>query len=83
MEEREVRKGDKVVLRLKPHVSAIGITPELRAFDGSTFRVKRVKQIKAKQEHARVVYGIYYELRGCESALGVPFSILREWLLPV
>lgn len=82
MDEREVHKGDKVVLRLRA-ASSSGITPGLRALDGRTFRVKRVKQIKTRREHAPAAYGIYYELRGCESALGVPFAILRERLLPV
>ena len=81
MEELELNKGDKVKLRLGT-VASFGITPGLRALDGRTYRVKRVKQIKARREQAPAVYGIYYELKGCESAAGVPFAILKEWLRP-
>ena len=78
--EREVSKGDKVVLRLR-QVAAPGITPELRKLDGKTYRVKRIRTVKAAG--ASTNRGTYYELKGCESDLGVPFAVLREWLLPV
>ena len=43
--------------------------------------MKRIRVVKAAGNGTN--RGIYYELKGCESDLGVPFAVLREWLLPV
>ena len=80
-EEREITQGDKVRLRLNPHLSTLGITPELMEYDGGTFRVKRIRKVKAAA--SSIYKGVYYELKGCVSAEGVPFAILREWLQPI
>lgn len=79
--DKELKKNDKVVLRIRTATPTPGITPGLRELDGKTFRVKRIRVVKA--EEASSNRGTYYELKGCESAQGAPYAILREWLLPV
>ena len=79
--DKELKKNDKVVLRIRTATPTPGITPGLRDLDGKTFRVKRIRTVKAATTSQS--RGIYYELKGCESARGIPFAVLREWLLPV
>lgn len=74
---KEFQIGDEVTLVLTP--TLIGIVPEMWKYDGQTFRISRICYKKLK-EFAKGA--VYYELEGCVSEAGVPFSILREWIYP-
>ena len=52
--------------------SGMTMPQELRDMNGTKFRVSR-----------RVLGGAAYELIGCESKYGIPYTIAEDWLVPV
>lgn len=72
--------GQNVILTLDSP-GPVGITDGLRAYQGQSFMVRRIKMIMPdnKQSGCR---GIYYELSGCVSKKGVPYGITEDWLKP-
>lgn len=79
--DKELRVGDKVTLQIRASARPVGVTPGLLALNGKIFSVARIRVVKVAE--ASTNRGTYYELKGCESARGVPFAVLREWLQPV
>lgn len=63
--------GDAVMLLFGP--DALGVTPELRQMEERIFYVSKVRTVNT---HA------IYELEGCKSKAGVPFTIMADWLMP-
>ena len=79
--DKELRVGDKVTLQIRASAQQVGVTPGLLALNGKIFFVARIRVVKVAE--ASTNRGTYCELKGCESARGVPFAVLREWLQPV
>lgn len=65
--------GDAVMLLFGPEIMSLGVTPELRQMEERIFYVSKVRTIST---HA------VYELEGCKSKAGVPFTITADWLMP-
>lgn len=63
--------GDAVMLLFGP--DTLGATPELRQMEERIFYISKVRTIST---HA------VYELEGCKSKAGVPFTIMADWLMP-
>ena len=64
--------GDKVALVI-PYSDRAG-SIEIREFNRHQFTISKVKRTKL---------GYIYELEGVKSKMGIPFSFMAEWLLPV
>ena len=68
---RKLKIGEKVTLAI-PFTDRSG-SQELAAFNGHTFEVSSARSTKL---------GYIYELKGVKSKMGVPFSFVRDWLVP-
>lgn len=62
--------GDVVLLDFGPLSAQLGVTPELRQFQERKFRINKVSHFGAQPT---------YELEGCVSRMGVPFTISHDW----
>lgn len=54
----------------------------LMKFNQEIFRVGKVKHMHDPSFSAKATW-TYYELKGCESEKGVPYSILADWLYDI
>ena len=64
-----INVGDKVLLQLG---SAFDEAPKgLRRWDECTFIVSRA--VTKSSMH-------YYELKGCKSSYGIPYTVMEEWI---
>ena len=64
--------GDKVKVCIKPGEPTA--TPAVRKYN-------KAVSVISKVSYAGSSY--YYELLGCESDFGIPFSFAEEWLMPM
>jgi len=64
--------GDTVMLMFGSQT--IGTTRELRKFDEQTFKISKAGRIAGVMPT--------YELDGCVSKAGTPFTIIEDWLVP-
>ena len=48
---------------------------EVAKFNGQQFLVSKVKRLRTHD-----TYGYMYELRGCVSEKGIPYTFVEEWL---
>ena len=71
-EYRKLRLGERVKLNI-PFTDRSG-SRELTEFNGRTFEVSAVRSVKL---------GYIYELKGVKSKMGVPFSFVSDWLVPM
>lgn len=71
---RDINIGDKVILALNSPGS-VGITDGLRKFKDQEFIVKRVVYTTDKG-----MWRFVYELDGCVSSKGVPFTFTSDWI---
>lgn len=69
---RRLRNGERVTLMI-PNTDRSG-SREIRKFNGNTFEISNSRQLK---------FGYIYELKGVVSKMGVPFSFVRDWLMPL
>jgi len=65
--------GDPVMLLFGPLTARIGVTPELSRMEERIFYISRIRTL---HNHS------LYELEGCVSKRGVPFTITQDWLVP-
>jgi len=65
--------GDAVMLLFGPPQMSVGVTPELRRLEERVFYVSKVR---TKHNYT------LYELEGCISKKGVPFTITADWMAP-
>ena len=65
--------GDAVMLLFGPPTSRVGVTPELAKMEERVFYVSRIRTL-----HNHTLY----ELEGCVSKMGVPFTVTADWLAP-
>ena len=68
---RLLKPGTKVILAVEWATDTM--PEELRAMDGRIFEVETAVQKRSTR---------MYTLKGCKSKMGVPFTILDEWLVP-
>lgn len=73
----EYKCGQKVMVILD---AAQYITNDMKSFNQQVFRISRVRHLK---QHGTTHYWTYYELDGCESEKGVPYSFSGDWLYDV
>jgi len=77
--QRQLFEGDEVMLVLDPNpLTSLGITPGMRKWDGCVFNISKIKYSK----HPSINGPVYFELEGCVSEYGVPYSICRDWIVP-
>ena len=62
--------GDKVILNFGPLSTQLGVTPELRRFEERQFRIKKITATGVVPT---------YELDGCVSKMGIPFTVVHDW----
>ena len=68
-----IEVGDKVLLQMG--VTAFSEAPKgLQRWDGCQFIVSRKKSVRNC---------VYYELKSCKSAEGIPYTILEDWIVPM
>ena len=65
--------GDPVMLLFGPLTARIGVTPELSRMEERIFYISRIRTL-----HNHTLY----ELDGCVSKKGVPFTITADWMAP-
>lgn len=68
-----LHKGDRVLISLPPNEHSLG-NSALWHFEGMETTISKVKTVKNY---------IYYELDGVKSKYGVPYGLLRDWLIKV
>lgn len=78
--QRELMPGDEVMLIPDPR--SVGYVNGLAKWDGCRFKISRVRYGQRVTTKSARQGAIYYELKGCVSAKGVPYGILREWIMP-
>ncbi len=66
--------GDMVMLAFGPMSAQLGVTPELRQLEERKYRVKSYRWLGGK---------LIYELDGCKSKAGIPFTITEDWIVPI
>lgn len=69
----KLKKGDMVLIALPPDETALANSP-LWHFEGMETTISKVKTVKNY---------IYYELNGVKSKYGVPYGLLKDWLIKV
>ena len=69
----EYKVGHKVLLVLPPDQE--GIPGDLRRWNEVSFLISKVCKVWRGS-----TYITYYELRGCQSKMGVPYAIDPDWL---
>ena len=74
----EFKVGDPVLLTLDSP-GDLGITNGLKRYKDRRFRISRVGTIAPKTGSPC----IYYELDGCVSEKGVPYSVTEDWIQPI
>lgn len=75
--QTKYKVGDYVKLTLDSP-GYVGIVKELERLKGRTFRISKAKLSPTKATNFKVMY----ELDGCTSKMGVPFTITSDWLQP-
>ena len=65
----EYKVGDVVLLQLGTEFE--NAPQGLRRWDGCQFVVSRAKYLN---------HGWVYELKACKSVMGVPYTVMEEWL---
>lgn len=76
--KQKLKVGDKVLLQLG--VADLKLAPQgLRRWDGCQFVISKVHLV-TQNETTRIAY---YELASCKSPMGVPYTILDEWVIPL
>lgn len=75
----EFKVGDPVLLTLDSP-GPVGITEGLKHYQDMRFRISRVRTIQGGKAVTR---GTYYELKGCVSDKGIPYSFAGDWLQKV
>lgn len=68
----EFEVGDKVLLQLGTEFE--NAPRGLQRWDGCQFEVSKATYVS---------HGWLYELKACKSAMGIPYAIMEEWLLPM
>lgn len=68
-----LKKGDLVLISLPPHETALA-NSALWHFEGMETTISKVKSVKTF---------VYYELDGVKSKYGVPYGLLKDWLIKV
>lgn len=77
---RDYEVGDKVLLS----ISSDAYVPDgLKKWDGCVFRISKIVRIGHGRSKVAAHSGIYYELSNCVSDAGVPYGVVKEWLMPV
>lgn len=71
--------GDLVKVALNPG-GQIGSADEVWKYQGATKKISRRKTVYYGKGNHQL--GIYYELEGVTSNMGVPFGFLEEQLVP-
>lgn len=72
---REFHTGQLVVLTLDSP-GPVGITDEMRQYKGEIHKVSKVRYSPTRM--TRLAYT--YELDGCVSSKGVPFTFTSDWI---
>lgn len=72
------RVGQEVYLTLDS-IGPVGITEGMRKYRGRKFRISNYKSLTGEAATNR---HCYYELEGCVSKYGVPYSITPDWIVP-
>lgn len=68
----EYRVGDTVLLQLGTEFE--NAPRGLQRWDGCQFEVGKVTYVN---------HGWLYELKACKSTMGIPYTIMEEWLTPM
>lgn len=71
----EYKTGQKVCVILD---GSKFITDKMKYFNHQTYHISRVRHLK---QRGTTHYWTYYELEGCVSEKGVPYSFVGEWLI--
>lgn len=69
----QTEKGDMVLIALPPDETALA-NSALWHFEGMETTISKVKSVKTF---------VYYELDGVKSKYGVPYGLLKDWLIKV
>lgn len=72
-----IQKGDKVKIQIPPREQKIAAGGY--KYDGETHTVTRAKSLRKRDGS----YADIYELEGCVSRMGVPYTYCAEWLTEV
>ena len=68
-----LNKGDMVLISLPPNDVSLR-NSALWHFEGMETTIRKVKSVKTF---------VYYELDGVKSKYGVPYGLLKDWLIKV
>lgn len=79
--QREIKPGDKVYLMLNP--TTVGCVEGLQKWNRQEFRVSKVVYASDRNWAGSAKGAVYFELDGCVSDRGVPYGVLREWIIPL
>ena len=79
--QRELYEGEEVLLLLDPN--DLGVTPGMMKWNECSFRISKAVYSTDRGNPAGRNGIIYFELEGCVSEYGVPYSIVRDWIVPV
>ena len=72
------RVGQKVYLTLDSP-GKVGITPGIRPYKDGQFRISKMKALRGV---GVTNVKVYYELKGCVSKHGIPYSVTADWMVP-
>ena len=79
---RELSIGDRVQLCLP--LNWLAYMPQgLIEYDGCVFEISRIVLVGHGRNTPGSLKGSYYELDGCVSEKGVPYGVIKAWLIPV
>ena len=71
----EFKIGDTVLLTLDSP-GPVGITDEMKQFEGKIYKVSKVRYSPTRMTR----FAYTYELDGCVSSKGVPFTFTSDWI---
>lgn len=72
-----LREGDRVKVFLPP--VDIAVTKQMRQYHGLETTIEKVVSAQFKKNGPVKTY----RLEGCVSEMGVPFTFMAEWLIPL
>lgn len=75
---KDIKKGDLVAVTFDAP-GDVGITDEMKQFEGGIYKVSKVRYSPTRMTR----FAYTYELDGCVSSKGVPFTFTRDWIAPI
>ena len=71
----KIKVGDHVLVTFNAP-GDVGITDEMKQFKGGIYKVSKVRYSPTRMTR----FAYTYELQGCVSSKGVPFTFTSDWI---